>query len=77
MTFGVAALELKCGADHQCDMLPDMSDPTNVRHVKCGACQLAAIQLAQEVMRKEAALKKKLSEDAAVALLEGYCERGE
>ena len=57
-------------------MLPDMSDPTNVKHVKCGACQLAAVQLAHAVIKKEAALKKKLGEDSAVALLEGFCERG-
>ena len=28
------ALELKCGADHNCDMLPDMADPANSKHLK-------------------------------------------
>jgi len=32
---GIAgALELKCGADHNCDMLPDMADPANSKHLK-------------------------------------------
>jgi hypothetical protein len=74
--YGAHGVELKCGADHHCDMLPDMSDPTNVRHVKCGACQLAAVHLAHAVIRKEAALKKKMREDSAIALLEAFCERG-
>ena len=68
-------LELKCGADHNCNMLPDMSEPTNSRHLKCGACQLAAVQLAHAVIKKEAALKQKMTEFDATTLLEGFCEK--
>ena len=32
---GANPLELKCGADHNCNMLPDMADPANLRHLKC------------------------------------------
>lgn len=100
---GANPLELKCGADHNCNMLPDMSDPANSRHLKCvaatpkmlsqkhaavshtgpwccahrcGACQLAAVQLAHAVIKKEATLKKRMSEEAGTALLEHYCETG-
>ena len=66
-------LELKCGADHNCNMLPDMSEPTNSRHLKCGACQLAAVQLAHAVIKKEAALKQKMTEFDATTLLEVMC----
>eukprot|EP00277_Geminigera_cryophila_P016551 CAMPEP_0179456136 /NCGR_PEP_ID=MMETSP0799-20121207/39927_1 /TAXON_ID=46947 /ORGANISM="Geminigera cryophila, Strain CCMP2564" /LENGTH=231 /DNA_ID=CAMNT_0021255567 /DNA_START=8 /DNA_END=699 /DNA_ORIENTATION=+ len=73
---GIAgALELKCGADHNCDMLPDMADPANSKHLKCGACQLAAVQLAHAVIKKEAALRRKLSEEAATTLFEEFCEQ--
>ena len=99
---GAKPLELKCGADHNCNMLPDMADPANLRHLKCvpgtpqmcafaprrshsgpwccahrcGACQLAAVQLAHAVIKKEAALQKRMSEEAGAALLERYCEKG-
>ena len=75
-TGGIGGLELKCGADHNCNMLPDMSDRSNMRHLKCGACQLAAVQLAHTVMKKEAKIKKPLREGDAAALLEGFCEHG-
>ena len=32
---GARGLDLKCGADHDCSMLPDMADPANLRHLKC------------------------------------------
>jgi hypothetical protein len=73
---GAGGVDLKCGADHECNMLPDVSDPAISRLLKCGACQLAVIQIAHAVIRKEAQIKKKMSEEAAVALLEGFCERG-
>ncbi len=101
---GAGGLDLKCGADHDCNMLPDMADPANLRHLKCvpgarrapspaspqscsllvvsgcarrcGACQLAAVQLAHAVIKKEAALQKRMSEEAGSALLEGFCEQG-
>jgi hypothetical protein len=73
---GAVGIDLKCGADHECNMLPDLSDPAISRLFKCGACQLATIQIAHAVIRKEAQLKKKMREETAVALLEGFCERG-
>jgi len=42
------ALELKCGADHNCDMLPDMADPANSKHLKVPSrpvCSPVGVQL--------------------------------
>ena len=69
-------VELKCGADHNCNMLPDINEPSNARHLKCGACQLAAVQLAQALIKHEASLKKKMAPEDGVELLERFCERG-
>jgi hypothetical protein len=67
-------LELKCGEDHDCSQLPDASDPSVLKHIRCGACQLAATQLSFELMRQESAKGRKLAESESSTLLEGYCE---